>query len=230
MHVYFISGLGADQQAFEKLKLPPSYVVHYLDWIKNAEGESLTAYAKRMAAMIDTSQPFAVVGLSMGGMVATAMMPWLPPHPTILISSVACANEFPPLLKLARLTRVYRLVPAAVFHKPNALTYLLFGAKTKNEKRILDHIITLSDAAFVKWSIGAILRWDNKQRPEGIFHIHGDIDEILPIRCTKPDVIIKNGSHFMVWTKAREVSAVLVKAIEDLAKKETNTAQVNKES
>ncbi|RYZ50558.1 MAG: alpha/beta hydrolase [Chitinophagaceae bacterium] len=127
MHVYFISGLGADRQAFEKIKLSPAFTIHYLDWIKNKEGESLDAYAKRMAALIDTSQPFAVVGLSMGGMIATSMLRWLPPHPTVLISSVACANEFPRLLKLARFTRVYSLVPAAVFHKPNALTYLLFA-------------------------------------------------------------------------------------------------------
>ncbi|NTS39360.1 alpha/beta hydrolase [Flavisolibacter sp. BT320] len=213
MHVYFISGLGADRQAFEKIKLPPDYTIHYLDWIKNREGESLDAYAKRMAALIDTSQPFAVVGLSMGGMIATSMVRWLPPHPTILISSVACANEFPRLLKLARFTRVYSLVPAAVFHKPNALTYLLFGAKTKNEKRILDHIITLSDASFVKWSIAAILQWQNKERPKGLLHIHGDNDKILPMRYTKPDVVIKNGSHFMVWTKAGEVSRELVKAL-----------------
>lgn len=226
MHVYFISGLGADRQAFEKLTLPPAYTIHYLDWIKNKKGESLNAYAKRMAALVDTSQPFAVVGLSMGGMIATAMMPWLPPHLTILISSVACTKEFPPLLKLVRITRIYRLVPAAIFHRPNALTYLLFGAKTKNEKRILDHIITLSDADFVKWSISAILSWKNKERPVGLFHIHGDNDKILPVHCTRPDVVIRNGSHFMVWTKAREVSAVLEKA---LAEYGSNAEQLNME-
>ncbi|HEV7333370.1 MAG TPA: alpha/beta hydrolase [Flavisolibacter sp.] len=229
MHVYFISGLGADRQAFEKIKLPPAYTIHYLDWIKNNRGESLNSYAKRMAALIDTSQPFAVVGLSMGGMIATAMMPWLPPHPTILISSVASASEFPPLLKLARITRVYRFVPAAVFHKPNVLSYLLFGAKTKNEKRILDHIITLSDAAFVKWSVSAILSWENRERPKGLFHIHGDNDRILPVQYTKPDVVIKNGSHFMVWTKAREVSATLLKAISEQANRLTNNEQTDKE-
>ena len=229
MHVYFISGLGADRQAFEKVKLPLEYTIHYLDWIENNRGESLNDYAKRMAALIDTSQPFAVVGLSMGGMIATAMVPWLPPHPTILISSVACSREFPPLLKLARFTGVYRLVPAAVFHKPNALTYFIFGAKTKNEKRILDHIITLSDAAFVKWSISAILRWECKERPDGLFHIHGDNDKILPVQYTKPDLVIKNGSHFMVWTKAREVTAALVKALREQANRETNIEQVNRE-
>jgi hypothetical protein len=54
-----------------------------------------------------------------------------------------------------------------------------------------------------------------KQRPAGIFHIHGDCDKILPIQYTKPNAVVRNGSHFMVWTKAREVSRLLVKALTD---------------
>lgn len=213
MHVYFISGLGADRQAFEKIKLPPAYTVHYLDWMKNNRGESLNAYAKRMAALIDTSQPFAVVGLSMGGMIASAMTQFLKPQKTILISSVGCSEEFPPLFKLARFTQIHRLIPAFLFHKPNAIAYFLFGAKTRNEKRIMQYVIGNSDPVFVKWSIGAILSWNNKIRPKAIFHIHGDKDKILPLRYTRPDVVIKNGSHFMVWTKAKQVSAALEKAL-----------------
>lgn len=213
MNVYFISGLGADRQAFEKLKLSAVYTIHYLDWIKNENGESLNSYAKRMAARIDTSQPFAVVGLSMGGMIASAMTQFLKPQKTILISSVGCREEFPPLLKLARLTQIHRLVPSFLFNKPNAIAYFLFGAKTRNEKRIMQYIIGHSDPGFVKWSIGAILNWNNTSRPKEIFHIHGDKDAILPIRYTRPDVVIKNGSHFMVWTKAKTVSAALEKAL-----------------
>lgn len=213
MHVYFISGLGADRQAFEKIKLPPAYTIHYLDWIKNKKGESLNTYAKRMASLIDTEQPFAVVGLSMGGMIASAMTQFLKPQKTILISSVGCREEFPPLLKLARLTQIHRLIPAFFFKKPNAIAYFLFGAKTRNEKKIMQYIIGNSDPDFVKWSIGAILSWNNKIRPKEIFHIHGDKDKILPIRYTQPDVVIKNGSHFMVWTKAKTVSAALDNAL-----------------
>jgi hypothetical protein len=47
-----------------------------------------------------------------------------------------------------------------------------------------------------------------------LYHIHGEKDKILPIRYTKPDVVVKNGSHFMVWTKAGEVSRLLVEALE----------------
>lgn len=214
MNVYFISGLGADRRAFEKLRLPKKFSIHYLDWIKNKKSETLNEYAKRLASSIDESQPYAIVGLSMGGMIASAMSQFSKPHKTILISSVGCTEEFPPLLKLARLTQIYRLVPSFVYRKPNIIAYWLFGAKSRNEKRIMAHIISNSDAGFVKWSIGAILRWDNKIRPKSLYHIHGDKDRILPIEYTKPDAVVKNGSHFMVWTKAGEVSRLLVAALE----------------
>lgn len=214
MHVYFISGLGADRKAFEKLRLSSRYTLHYLDWIKHRKNESLNAYARRMAAAIDTSQPFALVGLSMGGMIAAAITRFLQPQKTILISSVGCAREFPPLLKLARLVPIHRLVPTFLFNKPNPVAYFLFGAKSRSEKRIMHYIIGNSNPGFVKWSIGAILGWENKTRPQAIFHIHGDKDRILPIAYTKPDVVIKNGSHFMVWTNAKELSRVLEKALE----------------
>ena len=213
MNVYFISGLGADRQAFEKIKLPEQFRVHYLDWIKNQKGETLNGYARRLAATIDTTERFAIVGLSMGGMIASAMTQFLTPDKTILISSVGCTEEFPPLFQLARLTQIHRLIPAFLFHQPNFIAHFLFGAKSRNEKRIMNHIIRNSDAAFVKWSIGAILSWDNHVRPGALYHIHGDKDKILPIQYTRPDAVVRNGSHFMVWTKAGEVSRLLLAAL-----------------
>lgn len=213
MNVYFISGLGADRQAFGKVKLPERFTVRYLDWIKNKRGETLNDYARRLALSIDTTQPFALVGLSMGGMIASAMTQFLTPYKTILISSIGCAEEFPPLFQLARLTQAHRLIPAFLFHHPNFFAHFLFGAKSRNEKRIMDRIIRNSDAAFVKWSIGAILSWDNKTRPKTLYHIHGDRDKILPIKYTQPDIVVRNGSHFMIWTKAPEISRLLVEAL-----------------
>jgi pimeloyl-ACP methyl ester carboxylesterase len=213
MDVYFISGLGADKQAFEKIKLPEQFSAHYLDWIIHGKGETLNDYARRLAAAIDTTKPFSIVGLSMGGMIASAMTQFLQPRKTILISSVGCAEEFPPLFKFARFTQVHRLVPEALFRQPNPVAYFLFGARSKSEKRLMRLIISNADAGFVKWAIGAILSWSNRVRPKALYHIHGDKDKILPIRYTKPDAVVKNGSHFMVWTKAGEVSRLLTEAL-----------------
>ena len=214
MNVYFISGLGADRRAFERVKLPEGYAIHYLDWIAPVKGESLNSYAKRLAVNIDTSQPFSIVGLSMGGMIASAMTQFLQPHKTILISSVGCNTEFPPLLRLARATRVYKLIPRFVFRRPYLrIAQWMFGTKTKNEKMLMRYFLSQLDPVFMKWAIGAILNWENCERPNGIFHIHGNTDRMLPVKYTRPDVVIDKGSHFMVWTKAGEVSRILVQAL-----------------
>ncbi|RYZ19443.1 MAG: alpha/beta hydrolase [Chitinophagaceae bacterium] len=214
MNVYFISGLGADRRAFERLKLPEQFTIHYLDWIKPMKGESLNAYARRLAAAIDTSQPFSIVGLSMGGMIAAAMTQFLQPYKTVLISSIGCNSEFPPLLKFARKTKTYKILPSAVFRPKNLwLIQRMFGTKATAEKKLIQYFISNTDPYFMKWAIDAIITWQDCERPETVFQIHGNKDKMFPIKYTKPDVVIEKGSHFMVFTKAGEVSRILEQAL-----------------
>lgn len=214
MNVYFISGLGADRRAFERLTLPESYSIHYLDWIKPNKRESLNEYAQRLAAHIDTSRPYALVGLSMGGMLASAMTQFLHPAKTILISSIACNAEFPPLLRFAKKTQAYKLIPALMFRPPfTRLAHWMMGTKKGKEKALMHYFLSRLDPPFMKWAIGAILRWKDCERPKSVFHIHGNADLMLPAKYTRPDVLIDKGSHFMVWTKAGEVSRILAKAL-----------------
>jgi pimeloyl-ACP methyl ester carboxylesterase len=214
MNVYFVSGLGADRTAFKRISLPAGYSIYYLDWIPPRKNESLEEYCKRLAEHIDQSTPFVLVGLSFGGMVAVTMHRFLKPHKTILISSIASATELPPLFKWAARLRLHKLLPLYIINHPNYFANLLFGARSKNEKKLLAVIMLNGDPAILKWSINAVLTWDQKSRPGNIFQIHGTNDKILPIKYTHPDVVINNGSHFMVWTKAAEVSKAIVKGIE----------------
>lgn len=214
MNIYFISGLGADKRAFERIHLSNNYSIHHLPWITPLKNETLINYAKRLSALIDTTKPFALVGLSMGGMIAAAMNDFLQPQKTILISSVACSAELPAYFKWCGSTGLHKFIPTRLLNKPNGLAYWLFGAKSTTEKKLMGYIIKEGDAAFIKWGIGAILTWKGIQKPKNIFHIHGEADKILPQRFTKPDIVIKGGSHFMVWTKAGEVSRLLKKALD----------------
>ena len=213
MNIYFISGLGADRKAFERLQLPSHFTIHYLDWIKPFKNESLNEYAKRLASSIDIASPFSIVGLSMGGMIASVMTTFLQPYKTVLISSLGSTQEFPLLFKIARTTKIYKLIPVFILRWSNPVVYWMFGAKTREEKEVMDHLISHSDPYFIKWAIGAILTWTNTKRPQHLFHIHGSADKILPVKYTCPDIVIDGGSHFMVWTKAGEVSKILAEAL-----------------
>lgn len=208
MNVYFISGLGADKRAFQHIHLSGRFVVHHIEWIKPLKGESLNAYARRLAASIDTSQPFGLVGLSFGGMVATEMATFLNPARVMLISSTYTVNELQlPVRWIGRLG-LHKLVPPAWLKKSTKLAYWFFGTRTTLEKKLLDQIMQATDEAFLRWAINVILTWKNKKRPANCTRIHGDRDRILPY-YTNADVVIKGGGHFMVFNKAREISPVI---------------------
>ncbi|WP_051584663.1 alpha/beta fold hydrolase [Pedobacter jeongneungensis] len=101
MNTYFICGLGADKRIFAKLKLDEKINMIHVDWIKPVKNESLSAYAERLSKVIDNAQPFALVGVSFGGMIAVEIAKILNPVSTIIISSTMLSNHLPVLYRFA---------------------------------------------------------------------------------------------------------------------------------
>jgi pimeloyl-ACP methyl ester carboxylesterase len=207
--VYFISGLGADRKAFQKLKLPCEIQVRHIEWIEPKKNESLADYCSRLSTFIDGSEDFIIVGLSFGGMVAIEIAKVLKPKQVILISSISTRKELPFIYKLIGYSGLHLLVPSFLFKKPNVFVYWFFGAKTEGEKRLFKHFLYTSSPFFLKWAIDKIFCWKNEQRPNNIYHIHGTEDRVLPVRRTKADVKVEGGRHFMVYSKADTVSRIL---------------------
>jgi esterase/lipase len=212
MKVYFISGLAADNRVFKFIKLPAGFEAVYLDWIKPVDGENLREYAIRLGSKIDISEPFYLVGLSMGGMMASEICCQLSPVKTILISSVPLREEFPPYTKAVKYLKLHKIIPARVF-KSASIMKRIFTKETPEVKKILKEVIRASDENFIRWSLDAIVNWDNKEKNEKIVQIHGSRDELLPLKYTKPDYVIKNGTHLMVLSKANEISDILKKIL-----------------
>lgn len=209
MNVYFMSGLGADEHMFLKTTLPEGFEIHHLAWLKPLKNESFPAYARRLAEGIDESQPFLLVGLSLGGMMAIEMNKFLKPAYTILISSVTNREGLPFWFKLAGLTGIYRIVPNYFYHHRNFITAWLLGAQSKEDKVLLSKVMLNADPVFVKWAVPRILKWDNHYIPAKMKHIHGTADVILPYRPNKRTLPIQKGTHFMVYNRAGEVNQLL---------------------
>lgn len=209
MNVYFFSGLGADRRAFSRISLPGNYNLHFIEWIPHRTNETLEAYALRLAAGIDQNHPYILIGLSFGGMIATTLKTLLHPAMVICISTICCSSELPWYYRWIARSRVDTIVPTWLFHPKNPLIYFLFGAKTSSQKKILAEILRRNSPHFLKWGIRVILRWSLKERPPGIYHIHGDNDRVLPAKYTCADYLIRGGTHFMIWTKAAEVNKVI---------------------
>jgi pimeloyl-ACP methyl ester carboxylesterase len=208
LKAYFISGLGADKKAFQKIILPAGYEPVYLDWIPPQKKESLNSYARRFSSLIKNDDAFILIGLSFGGMLASEIARLRRPMKTIIISSLASSNELPWYFKSAGRVGLHKAVPIK-FLKAGSMLKNFMGVRSKEDKAIIYHYVKTADPDLVRWSLNAIVNWDQPDRLPGIVHLHGSSDRMLPLKYTHPDFVIKGGGHLMIFNKADEVNKIL---------------------
>jgi pimeloyl-ACP methyl ester carboxylesterase len=209
VNIYFISGLGADKRIFRKLKLPEFFNIHYIEWVSVREEESLESYCNRLSEQIDQTKPFTLIGISFGGMIAIELSKKLKPIQTIIISSFCCKKEVSKFYIFLGKTGLMRLIPTGILLQPNRIVYWLFGANNSDERQLLKNILRDTDPHFYRWAVKQLFSWDNSWKPEGLIHIHGTADKIIPF-STKMDAIpVEGGEHLMVYSKAEIVNDLL---------------------
>jgi pimeloyl-ACP methyl ester carboxylesterase len=209
LNIYLISGLGADRTIFQNLTFSESTNIHFLDWMPPQANESLKSYALRMAEPIDRSVPFALIGLSFGGMLATEISTVLHPQLTVLVSSVPAKPELPWYYRFIGTTKIHKLFPVL---KPKTVPRFLasfFGVESRDDYLFFLKLLKRTDPRFTKWAMDAILKWDRTEIPPGIIRIKADNDNVLPIGNGKVDYIIHGGGHFMIFNRAKEISKIL---------------------
>lgn len=209
---YFVSGLGADSRVFRHINLPEGYTPVFLDWIKPTPKESLQHYALRMAEKIDSSKPFVLIGLSMGGMIVSEISKVYIPKKAILISSCPTAAHLPPYFKFVKKLKLHRVLPVQAV-KFSAISKRLFSAESPDDKLMIRKIIKESDNHFIKWAMDAVLHWDGMPPECNLVHIHGTKDEVLPIRYVKPTHIISKAGHMLVMVNADKVNKILAEEL-----------------
>ncbi|HEX4606599.1 MAG TPA: alpha/beta hydrolase [Urbifossiella sp.] len=92
--IILLSGMAADERlfaaqvaAFPTLRVQP--------WVAPLPGESLRAYAARLAPVVDPGRPCLVGGASFGGVVALELAPHLPALGCVLIGSIRSPTGLP---------------------------------------------------------------------------------------------------------------------------------------
>ena len=226
MKVYFIPGLGADYRIFNHVRLPEGFEPVFMHWKQPLPGESLEDYSQRMGAEIDVEEPFVLIGLSMGGMIATEISKQVKPKKLILLSSVGTRKELPQYFNYVHKYNLHHLIPAKVFTSASIIKRL-FTAESREDKALLREIIRDTDPSFVRWAMDAILNWKNEEEPERCYHIHGDRDEILPLKYTHATHVVHKGTHMMVLNRADELNRLLAGILEESAGKTDSTRTEN---
>ncbi len=212
VHVYCISGIGADERVFSKLDLP-GCEIHPIKWIMPFRNESMKNYAVRLAAQIKHAEPV-LIGVSFGGMMAVELSKLFPFKKVILISSARKADELPLWMKVCGALKLNKIFPPPRKNKffIPVENYFL-GPQTPEEEAIIDAFRQSVSRRFLNWSIDKILNWGNMTVPANIVLILGNKDKFFPFRKAKPDHVIAGGTHFMVYNKAGEINPLLQQLI-----------------
>jgi pimeloyl-ACP methyl ester carboxylesterase len=213
MDLYLIPGLGADRRLFGGLQLT-GHRVHYLEWPVMQAGSTLQDYACALAAEVDATVPHALVGVSMGGMVAAELARSTRPKRTIIISSWKGPQEMPPPIRLLRGTHPERLLTPAFVRTSLALMRWQMGVETEADRALFDAFLAATPLDQLRVQIAAVMEWEGPPAPvEGLVHIHGSADRLMPIWFVKDVIRVEGGGHFMVCDRAGEVARLVLQAL-----------------
>lgn len=202
--IYCISGLGADERAFSKLKID-GYSLWVIPWLMPEPGEAIQQYATRMRAAIDDPEPI-LMGLSFGGMMCAEIAKQIPVQKLILISSVKSSKELPGWMKIVAMLRLHKIVPLKSSRLTEPIQNRMLGAHSDEERLIASEYRKKVNIDYTNWAVNEAVNWKNDWQHPATVHIHGDQDHMFPIKNIKPTFTIKNGGHFMIMNKAADIS------------------------
>ncbi|WP_268847512.1 alpha/beta hydrolase [Flavobacterium aestivum] len=207
--VYFMPGLAASVAIFERIKLPEDqFEMVFLEWEIPLEKETLADYAKRMTEKIKHENPV-LIGVSFGGILVQEMAGFIATRKVIIISSVKTNLEFPKRMGVVKKTKAYRLIPFSLVQNIESLAKFSFGKKVNQRLKLYEKFLSVRDKRYLDWAIEQVFLWNRTVADQKVIHIHGDLDDIFPIKYIKDCIAVAGGTHIMILNKYKWLNANL---------------------
>lgn len=206
--------MAAGSEIFRNIKLPENYEIHILDWLIPGKEETIEDYAKRMALTVKEKDAI-LIGVSFGGVVVQEMNNFLKLKKLIIISSVKTRNELPRRMKIASLTKAYKLIPTSLVLSAEDLTRFSIGPKSKKRLALYQQYLHVRDKQYLDWALEKMVTWNKKERIKNLIHIHGEKDMVFPIKYIDGCRVIEGGTHIMILNKGSEISKMLLEIFEE---------------
>lgn len=192
--------MATDCRVFKGFELE-HFDMHCIEWTPYEEAQTLGEYAAMLMKQIDTSQPFALAGVSMGGMLAQEIAKIKTPEFIALISSAESAKELPKFYKLARFLPLHKLNNTFFLNLYLTTPVAMRGVKASADRKLYLDMIRDTGVDFMNWQIDKIIGWEGSS--EGItcpiYRIHGAADTVIPISESHVyDKVATGRTHKMV--------------------------------
>lgn len=201
IHVYFMPGMAANPAIFEYIKLPEDqFKTHLLEWIIPTKQESIESYAKRMIEKIEHENPV-LIGVSFGGVLVQEMSKYMNCKKLIIISSVKTRHELPKRMRLAKVSKAYKLLPTKFVSNFESFAKYAFGETVKKRVELYRKYLSVADKRYLDWAIQNMVCWKQDEAIPEIIHIHGESDPVFPIKNISNCITIKGGTHIMIINK-----------------------------
>jgi len=215
MKAYLIPGLGTDGRIFKNLLAQFHFEeVHYLDYreeiCKNSSG--MEDYAKQISKEISHSHDSLIIGLSLGGILATEISKLLPDCKVVIISSIKTEKEAPSIIKIARCLSFYNFVPLWFSRNIVPLLSRIASVTDKEGYHLYRQMLKGWSKQKLKWARKSAVNWKNKAAIKCL-HIHGTRDHIFPHKRIENAILISKGSHYMIMDRADEIADLIKEAL-----------------
>lgn len=211
--IYLVPGMATDKKIFERVRLPKeAFEVQVLEWLPPKEKEPLKHYVKRMSLNIRHEDPI-LVGVSFGGVIVQEMSEIIQTEKTIIVSSVKSRQELPTYMKFGASTKLYKLLTASGILSISDLGRLGWSDRSRKNLRQMQAYLSVRDKEYLSWAIKNMVEWEREKEDPEVYHIHGDKDEIFPIKHINKCRKIENGTHAMILDKTPSVTEEILKII-----------------
>ena len=207
--IYIISGQGADERLFRDFTFPNEFEINHIKFELPEKGSSMQDYAKVLSNQIRTKNNIILIGVSIGGMLASEISEIIKVEKVLVISSSKSRSELPKKYRIFKSIQVQKLIHGSLLKRMAKIAQPIVEPDQNKEKALFKDMLNAKNPAFLKRTIDMIVKWDRLEKAPNIIHIHGDSDNTIPLRHVEADYIIKGGSHMMTLTKGKEISELV---------------------
>ncbi|MFK7059958.1 alpha/beta hydrolase [Flavobacterium oreochromis] len=214
LQVYFMPGMAASSKIFERIQLSEEFFdMNFLEWEMPLSNETLKDYAQRMSKKV-LGENIILIGVSFGGILVQEMAQFLNPKKVIIISSVKSNQELPKRMKIAKATKLYKILPTGLAKNLETLAKYVFGKGiVKQRVELYKKFMIHTEKEYLDWAIEQVVCWERNEPDLKVIHIQGDADEVFPVKNIEKYINVKGGTHIMILSKYKWLNENLPKLI-----------------